>query len=133
MNKHHAVALAAVSILGAGGCGTSTAGPTPTPGSACTNRENAIGIARANADSSTPATMVSVVCTRFGDVAGGSQVLSPATMVWSVVFNGTYRSSCGGVAFPPHTAPACLPAATTKRVVVDATGSRFVMGMIPAQ
>jgi len=114
------------------GCGSSATHPSPSPSSLCGDSTRALAVARKNAPSSTPETVISMTCTHFRDVNPGSTVVSPDTLVWSFVFGGTFGiCSGGGPLMPSQTARPCPPA-TTERIVVDTKGN-FVMGGVPAR
>lgn len=118
--------LAVLVTLAACGPAAGHAGPAPSP--ACTDRSRAIAIARSHA-TSTPVTVVSAGCVRFGDVVHGATVLSPDTPVWSVVLGGSFPPASCPMPIPPRTASPCGAPTGRQRTIVDHAATRFVMAI----
>jgi hypothetical protein len=76
--------------------------------------------------SSTPVSFVSATTGSFSkfETTPESGVSDPNRMVWAVVFQGTFRGSCG----PSGSSPSSCPAPNTSlRVVVDYASGAFIM------
>jgi hypothetical protein len=114
-------AAVAVTVLVA--CGSGPAGLPQT---------TAVSDARSIAQgmSATPVHFVSASSGSFAhfEPNADATIASPTRVVWTVVFDGTFSSSCGPATATPH---AC-PSNSTVRVILDYATGKFVMGQTPA-
>jgi ABC-type phosphate transport system substrate-binding protein len=80
--------------------------------------------------STTPVHVVSASSGPFAhfEPTVSATIASPTRVVWTVVFDGTFSSSCGPATATPH---AC-PSNSTVRVILDYATGKFVMGQTPA-
>lgn len=116
-----AVLLLATTVLAA--CGGSASG---------IGQEGAVAAARLTAArmSTSPVTLVSAASGAFHEFEPGlaASVAAPDREVWSVVFRGTFRGSCGGAG----SAHPCPPPNTTVRVVLDLVSGAVLVASTPA-